>query len=136
MSFSVVVEPIGANKAPPAFANDAEEDAWFERQWATWLYDAPVAADGTWFEFWHLPAIRLHLPMLSGVYRKGLVISRQDELQALQAELDALEDAWQMLLRANASEQMARHTKLCERMGDVRDAIRIALEHGAQLSIS
>ena len=52
-----------------------------------------LGSGGQIYDFWHLPAVELGLPLLSNLYEKGLTLSG-DQLESISIELDRLESHW------------------------------------------
>lgn len=127
-----------------------EFDAWCDECQARWVYVNPLGAGGTVFEWWHDPAIELGLPLLGSVYQDGLEVEGE-RLAELGRELDALERYWD---EADFSRAMAvtlpsrlpdgtqdirvvpQEQDLRERLGYLREAIRVASECDGVVTIS
>ena len=124
-------------------------DSWMMECQARWVYENPLGAGGTVFELWHVPAHELHLPLLGSIYHDGLRVEGE-QLAALSRELDALQRFWAATdfsqttpLRASIMHPdgtqeerlvpLADH--LSERLGYLREAIRIAYECGGVVDI-
>ena len=120
-------------------ASPEERDALFERAKASWIYEAPLGADGAVGMWWSAIARELNLPLLAGIYNNGLRVSQPDELSRLDAELDQLETAWGLneLYQPEWSRWTDEKTKehLRERMGFFREALKVARERGAILDV-
>ena len=127
-----------------------EFDRWCKECQARWVYENPLGADGTVFESWHVPAIRLGLPLLGSIYQNGLEVEGQQVIE-LGHELDALERFWastdfsqaeplpRSIIHPNGIEEtqlvpLVDHLRT--RLGYLREAIRIAVECDGVIVIS
>ena len=127
MSFSVSVRDKFEDMPLP---DDPDEiDAWMEKRNEQEIYDAPVASDGIFFEFWHLPAVKLKLELLSSIYQDGLMVKSSEELNKLDEEIDDLTKYW------NENVSNISNTNLIERANNVKRAIRLAREDNKYLII-
>jgi len=127
-----------------------EFDRWCKECQTRWVYENPLGADGTVFEFWHVPAIYIGLPLLGSLYENGLRVEGQ-RLIELGHELDSLERAW-VSTDFSQADPLSAHTihsngieevklvplveHLHERLGYLREAIRIAVECDGVIDIS
>lgn len=99
-------------------------------------FDAPLATDGVFFEFWHSPAVELGLPLLSTVYHEGLEISAS-ELAPLRQELAALQQHWLTVPAVpDFREGLSLREFLAQRAGSLATAIDRAESCGGKLIIS
>ena len=133
MAFGITVHrrsDDGLFQAPPANVYSEEFDRWIKDVQARWLYENPLGAGGTVFDWWHKPAHEIGLPLVGAIYNEGLRVTDAD-LDRLSRELDALERFWD---GADLSQELRDH--LQESLGYLREAIRIALECDGILVIS
>jgi len=148
MSFSVTVHRV--EDEPPEVPVPTDQDD--KAGWAAWhayaeemnritLYAQPLGADGTVYEYWSTIAEdQLGLPMLTSIYQNGLKLQGAEQLEAFRQELDLLENYWNThelrdpIESSSLRGQLRGH--LQERMGYLREAVRIAQEHSAVLTIS
>ncbi len=131
MSFQISVarphQPI------PIPEDSSQLDAWLDAENRFCLYSEPLGADGTIYEFWSTPASKLGLPMLTAIYNHGLQIQTPHELDLFEAELEQLQSAWSLYLRELPD---LKKEDLLERMSFAREAIRVARDNQAILTIS
>jgi hypothetical protein len=112
---------------------EVPRDSWRVREGAENLCDRPFGNDPAVGEFWSGPAIVLNLPLFAEVYGYGFdhgIRWSGEQLQAVAAELDALDAYW-----ANASLPSETLAHLRERAGFVRQAVAVASECGGWLVI-
>jgi hypothetical protein len=151
MAFSITVHRRADDalyRSEPAFGSESF-DRWIKECQARWVYENPLGADGTVFELWHVPAHHLGLPMIGSIYQNGLRVEGQ-QLADLSRELDALEVFWDNTDFSDAR-PMSCHAlgddgkeevrflplreHLQERLGHLREAIRIAQECDGMVDI-
>jgi hypothetical protein len=153
MAFSITVHRRSDDslfQAPPGDVFSEEFDRWFKDCQARWLYENPLGADGTVFEWWHVPAQEIGFPLVGAIYNNGIRVAGAD-LNRLIRELEMLERFWD---RANFSEagSLNHHITyadgsqeerlvplrdhLQERLGYLREAIHIAQECDGIVGIS
>ena len=101
----------------------------------------PFGGDSTVYKYWSGIASKLNLPLLISLYEHGLMLEAEGQMEELEHELDVLEAYWdshshelQDAPISGIHGQEREH--LGERMGHLREAIRIAKENGATLGIS
>ena len=140
MSFDLTVVPIEwANSTPPDPATP-EYDVWQRCQETACLFAARLGADGTVGLYWSGIARTLDLPLLAGIYECGLRLDSTSELETLALELDEIESGWQSMElpdpghRSWLRGQVREH--LAERLASFREALRVAMHHGAVLIVS
>jgi hypothetical protein len=129
-------------QSPPADVYTEEFDRWIKNCQERWLYQNPLGADGTVFEFWNVPAHEIGLPLVGAIYNNGLRVAGAD-LDHLSRELEALERFWDgadfsqagsinhHIIHADGSKEVRvvpLRDDLQERLGYLREAIRIAQE--------
>ncbi|WP_407538814.1 hypothetical protein Q0M94_11595 [Deinococcus radiomollis] len=76
MSFSVTVyanKPLSIDDLP---SDIGIVDIMLDQEQKNALYDEPIAADGAFYRFWHTPAIKLDLPLVSKIYNFGFLARR------------------------------------------------------------
>ncbi|MVN88657.1 hypothetical protein GO986_18125 [Deinococcus sp. HMF7620] len=100
-------------------------------------FEAPIASDSLFGDFYASAAADLGLPLLSGAYASGLKLSRPADLAQLLSEVDAVEAEW---LRRDLPGQWrdelhdpARSQRLQEGAADLRAAVCVATEEGGTL---
>src|SRR5262245_20815649 len=151
MSFSISVHHRADDllfRSPPD-VHSKEFDHWFDECMAKTVYDNPLGSDGSVHEFWHVPALQLGLPLIRSIYNDGLWLHGVD-LERLGREADTLERYWKSLnltgrrpyachtIRGDGSEErtwISVRDHLRERMGYLREAIRVAKAEDGVLSI-
>jgi hypothetical protein len=144
MSFSITVHRRADDalyRLEPDVGSEAF-DRWIKECQARWVYENPLGADGTVFELWHVPAHHLGLPLVGAIYQNGLRVEGS-QFTELTRELDALEAFWARVDFSQAAPLKASITHpggveevrlvpledhLRERLGYLREAIRLALE--------
>jgi hypothetical protein len=151
MSFWISVRrPEDEDKIPPLDAIpyvdvvDASEwwaafNKWEEQAKEAYLYWEPLGAGGTVYRFWSTIASQLGLPMLTSLYQHGLHLETLNQLAQLEHELDDLQTYWDTHeLRDEPTSGIYGQEKehLRERMGYLREAVQIARETGARLTVS
>jgi hypothetical protein len=114
------------------------------------LYHKPLGADDTIFGYWHLPACDLGLPLVAQIYHEGIEV-HGEQLDKLSEELQTLNAHW-LTTGAGKASQIPHNVAdargsvslgyvwvsdhLQERLGFVREAIRIARESAGVIEIS
>ena len=138
MSFRVYIT-IPHEEIPPP-SDPSKFDAWLEECNKFSLYDAPLGADGTVYDFWSSIARQLGLPLITSIYEHGLKIESTEELNRLEEELNALENYWKSHHLEDPDPKSAirdfLEEHLQERMEYFRTAVKLAKEHRAILSVS
>jgi len=114
------------------------------------LYHKSLGADETIFGYWHLPACDRGLALVAQIYHEGLEV-RGDQLDQLFEELQRLEEHWRatgagktLQIPHNVTDgrgslspaHICVFDHLTERLGFVREAIRIARESAGVIEIS
>lgn len=97
-------------------------DEWMEERTKHEIYDEPLASDGDFFEYWHTPAQKLGLRMISNIYQDGITIKSKTEIKEFLNELNILLN---YLNSKNSSDEMGR---LNERIGNAIEAANIAMQ--------
>jgi hypothetical protein len=103
------------------------------------LYWESLGGDETVYTFWSTTASRLGLHMLTALYEQGLGARTPEELAQLEQELGVLEAYWDSnYFSAGPSSEIdsRQMERLQEGMSCLREAIRIARDTGAKLSVS
>jgi hypothetical protein len=126
ISVSIPHQPI------PVPEDASQLDAWLDAENQFCLYDEPLGADGTIYEFWSMPASKLGLPMLTAIRSHGLQIQTPHELDVFEAELKQLQAAWNTYLRELPD---LKKQDLLERMSFAHEAIRVARDNQAILTV-
>jgi hypothetical protein len=152
MSFGITVHRLSDDelfKTHPADVYSEEFDHWIKDCQERLLYENPLGADGTVFELWNVPAHEIGLPLVGAIYNDGLRVAGED-LDRLSRELDALERFWddadfsqagsmnQHIIHADGSQEsraIPLRDDLQERLGYLREAIRIAAENDGIVEI-
>jgi hypothetical protein len=117
----------------------AASDKWFEQAQKAYLYWQPLGGDGIIYTFWSTIASQLWLTMLTALYQGGFSLRTPVELAQLERELNVLEAYWEShYFGAEPTSDVNSHEKerLREGMSCLREAIRIARDTGAKLSVS
>ncbi|ULH15535.1 hypothetical protein MF271_16740 [Deinococcus sp. KNUC1210] len=107
-----------------------EINFWIENENRSIIYDEPLAGDGGFYNFWHLPARRLALPILSKVYERGFDSYEKVELEDLKKEIEKIENFW----KEKGIDEDVRYD-FWERLSYFQEALRIALENQGSLSV-
>jgi hypothetical protein len=104
------------------------------------LYEGPLGADSTVGVFWSGIAHKIGLPLLASIYNEGLRLVSPDEIARFEKELETLQEYGDthklddLYPGSGTDDQIRDHLK--ERLGNVREAIRIAKANGARISFS
>ncbi|AZI45377.1 hypothetical protein EHF33_20930 (plasmid) [Deinococcus psychrotolerans] len=141
MSFSVVV--LQPHKLCPIdfdSVSEREIDAWLEFKQTFTRFEASIAPDGLFYDFYASIASELSLPLLSQVYERGLDLRTSDDLSQLLHEVNSLEVEW---LRRDFQGQwndqihgLGRWRRLQDGATDLKQALKIAIEENLFLCLS
>jgi hypothetical protein len=108
------------------------------------LFTSPVASDGDMYKLWNVPSTELGLPLLAGIYEKGLE-AHGEVLHALSQELQRLSAYWIATVAdsetrstsvENRSFEVPLLVQLMNTAEAVESGIRLALAIGGLLTIS
>lgn len=139
MSFHICVElphdPIPRPEDP------RETVAWLA-EWSRYmLFEAPLGDDAVIYQYWSVPARRLGLALLGGMYQHGLRVAGAAALAQLAHEAETLEAHWHdhtleppaPMIQPGAFDDLLEY--LHDRMGCLHEAIAIAGQYGAILTV-
>ncbi len=140
MSFDVSVylpEHISLIKHVPKEPDDV--DQWIESCTKLRLHGAPLGSGSIIYDYWSTIGQRLRLPLIASIYNEGLEITHF-ETEQLETEVEQLEQYWREHFLENVEKygrtQAEIKRDLFERIGDLKEAIRIVKERKAVLIIS
>lgn len=139
MSFHICVE-LPHDRIPKP-DDPSETIPWLAEWTRHTLYEAPLGIDAVIYQYWSLPAGRLGLRLLGGLYNHGLHVQGRG-LAGLWAEADTLEAFWDEHPLEEPAPVIDHFTLealleyLHAAMGCLREAIDIAEVNGATLTVS
>jgi hypothetical protein len=147
MSFSILVEYFHDEiPLPNEFDNETIWDKWLEEERSYWIYENPLGADGTIYDYWHVIACKLGLDLLRKVYNEGLKLKSLKELEQLEKELIEIKNYWEThklfdinknsITKTYLTNDIEVKEHLNERWNFVMKAISIAKEKEGILIIS
>lgn len=140
MSYSVsVVQPHEACPINLDIASNEEIDAWLASEQVYVRFEAPIAPDSLFAQFFSTTAWDLDLPLLASVYDHGLELVSSVDLNQLLYEVETIQTEWDCLdLQRQWQDELhgpGRWERLQEGAEDLKRAARLALEQQLLLSL-